>query len=75
MILKRGQDLAGLNQLQVKGVSALKSAGRELEFFLQELQREVNTIGAKAQDSEINMLTVIMKTEIERLREQVRNLE
>ncbi|GEM_PF-1364993 len=52
-----------------------QSAGRELEFFLQELQREVNTIGAKAQDSEINMLTVIMKTEIERLREQVRNLE
>lgn len=52
-----------------------QSAGRELEFFLQELQREVNTIGAKAQDSEINTLTVIMKTEIERLREQVRNLE
>ena len=52
-----------------------ESAGRELEFFLQELQREANTIGAKAQDAEINSLTVIMKTEIERLREQVRNLE
>jgi uncharacterized protein (TIGR00255 family) len=51
------------------------SAGRELEFFLQELQRETNTIGAKAQDAEINSLTVIMKTEIEKLREQVRNLE
>ena len=51
------------------------SAGRELEFFLQELTRETNTIGAKAQDSEINTLTVIMKTEIEKLREQVRNLE
>ncbi len=52
-----------------------QSAGRELEFFLQELQRETNTIGAKAQDAEINTLTVIMKTEIEKLREQVRNLE
>jgi len=52
-----------------------KSAGREIEFFLQELQREANTIGSKAQDVDINTLTVIMKTEIERLREQVRNLE
>ena len=51
------------------------SAGRELEFYLQELQREANTIGAKAQDSEINILVVLMKTEIEKLREQVRNLE
>lgn len=52
-----------------------ESAGRELEFFLQELQREANTIGAKAQDSEISSLVVLMKTEIEKLREQVRNLE
>lgn len=51
------------------------SAGRELEFFLQELQRETNTIAAKAQDAEIASLTVVMKTEIERLREQARNLE
>lgn len=52
-----------------------ESAGRELEFFLQELQREANTIGAKAQDSEISSLVVLMKTEIEKLREQARNLE
>jgi uncharacterized protein (TIGR00255 family) len=52
-----------------------QSAGREIEFFLQELQRETNTLGAKAQDGEINTLAIIMKTEIERLREQVRNLE
>lgn len=52
-----------------------QSAGRELEFFLQELQREANTIGAKAQDSEISSLVVLMKTEIEKLREQARNLE
>lgn len=51
------------------------SAGRELEFFLQELQREANTIASKAHDSEINGLTIVMKTEIEKLREQVRNLE
>lgn len=49
--------------------------GREIEFFLQELQREANTLGAKAQDAEINSLVVLMKTEIEKLREQARNLE
>lgn len=52
-----------------------ESAGREAEFFLQELQREINTLSAKAQDGEINTLTVLMKTEVEKLREQVRNLE
>lgn len=52
-----------------------ESVGRELEFYLQELQRETNTVGAKAQDSEIASLVVLMKTEIEKLREQARNLE
>ncbi len=66
----------GMHIARMLGIFKKKeSAGRELEFFLQELQREANTIGAKAQDAEINSLTVIMKTEIERLREQVRNLE
>lgn len=49
--------------------------GRRLEFLLQELQREVNTIGAKAADVVISPMVVQMKTEVERLREQVQNLE
>ena len=49
--------------------------GRRLGFLLQEIQREVNTIGAKAADVEVSGLTVEVKEEVERLREQVQNLE
>ncbi|MCS7241708.1 MAG: YicC family protein [Candidatus Caldatribacterium sp.] len=49
--------------------------GRELEFVLQEMHREVNTIGAKSPDSEISSLVVDMKTLLERMREQVHNVE
>jgi len=52
-----------------------ESVGRELEFYLQELQRETNTISSKAGDAEISRLCVTLKTEIEKLREQARNLE
>ncbi|MEW5759085.1 MAG: DUF1732 domain-containing protein [Candidatus Omnitrophota bacterium] len=50
-------------------------AGKEMDFILQELQRETNTIGAKSFDSFISTQVVIMKTEIEKLREQVQNVE
>jgi uncharacterized protein (TIGR00255 family) len=49
--------------------------GRRLEFLLQEMQREVNTIGAKAADALISQMVVQMKTDVERLREQVQNIE
>jgi uncharacterized protein (TIGR00255 family) len=49
--------------------------GRRLEFLLQEMQREVNTIGAKAADAIISQMVVQMKTQGERLREQVQNIE
>lgn len=49
--------------------------GRELEFLLQEMHREVNTIGAKSPDAEISSLVVDMKTILERMREQVHNVE
>lgn len=50
-------------------------AGRLLDFLAQEMSREVNTIAAKARDTEILNQTVAMRAEIERLREQVRNIE
>lgn len=50
-------------------------AGRKLEFLLQELNRETNTIGVKAQDSVISHKVVEIKGEIEKLREQVQNIE
>ncbi|HIT85231.1 MAG TPA: YicC family protein [Candidatus Ornithomonoglobus intestinigallinarum] len=50
-------------------------AGRKLDFLIQEINREVNTIGSKAQDVEIAKLVVTLKGEIEKLREQVQNIE
>lgn len=52
-----------------------ESVGKTLEFLLQEMGREVNTIGSKASDAEIAALVVRMKAELEKLREQVQNVE
>jgi len=49
--------------------------GRQLEFLLQEMHREINTIGSKANDVEIAQKVIQIKTELERLREQVQNVE
>lgn len=49
--------------------------GRKLDFILQELNREVNTIASKSADYDTSSLTVEMKTEIEKIREQVQNLQ
>ncbi|MFC1545402.1 YicC family protein, partial [Gemmatimonadota bacterium] len=50
-------------------------AGRQLNFLLQEMHREVNTLGSKANDQEISHLVVGMKEELEKIREQVQNIE
>jgi uncharacterized protein (TIGR00255 family) len=50
-------------------------AGRKLNFLLQEMNREANTIGSKANDVEIGHAVIVMKEEIERIREQVQNVE
>ncbi len=52
-----------------------ESVGRKLDFLVQELNREVNTIGSKASDAEIAQCVVEAKGEIEKLREQVQNIE
>ncbi len=49
--------------------------GRTMEFMLQELQREINTLGTKAAHSEISPSVVMFKTELEKIREQVQNVE
>lgn len=49
--------------------------GRKLDFLTQELNRETNTIGSKCQDIAITRLVVDMKAEIEKIREQIQNLE
>ena len=50
-------------------------AGRRLDFLIQEINREVNTIGSKAQDLDIAKTVVELKGEIEKLREQIQNIE
>jgi uncharacterized protein (TIGR00255 family) len=50
-------------------------AGRKLNFLLQEMNREANTIGAKSNDVEMTRAVIVIKEEIERLREQVQNVE
>ncbi|MCX7930449.1 MAG: YicC family protein [Chlorobi bacterium] len=57
---------------------ALKSTepvGRQLTFLLQEMHREINTIGSKANDAEVSQHVVFVKEELERIREQVQNIE
>lgn len=50
-------------------------AGKTLEFLLQELNREINTIGAKSADMDVSRTVVEIKSELERIREQVQNVE
>lgn len=50
-------------------------AGRQLDFLTQEMNREVNTIGSKAQSADVAARVVAMKAELERLREQIQNVE
>ena len=56
-------------------VGALTPCGRKLDFLLQEMNREVNTIGSKAMGSETSKLIVAAKSELEKLREQVQHVE
>ncbi len=49
--------------------------GRKLDFLVQEMNREINTIGSKANDLEIASMVVLLKTEAEKIREQVQNIE
>ena len=52
-----------------------ETIGRKLDFLVQEMNREINTIGSKSNDLEITRLVVDAKSEIEKIREQVQNIE
>ncbi|NMA79148.1 MAG: YicC family protein [Clostridiales bacterium] len=51
------------------------AVGRKLDFLVQELNREINTIGSKAHDIDITRMVVEIKSEIEKIREQIQNIE
>jgi uncharacterized protein (TIGR00255 family) len=63
-----------LAQLEVY-VTTDDPTGRRLDFLLQEMSREINTVGSKAQDSPTTKVVVEVKAELERMREQVQNVE
>ena len=46
-----------------------------MDFLVQEINREVNTIGSKANSAEISQIVVTMKSELEKIREQIQNIE
>lgn len=56
-------------------LASTEPVGRRLDFLVQELNRETNTIGSKAQNAEIARLVVDIKCEIEKIREQIQNIE
>ena len=58
-----------------KIMRANKPVGRTLDFLIQEIYREINTIGSKANSAEISREVVYFKTELEKMREQVQNIE
>ena len=72
------EELTRLNSHVAQFRTALKAkgtVGKRLDFLLQEMGREVNTIGSKANDGDISAEVVELKSELEKIREQVQNIE
>jgi uncharacterized protein (TIGR00255 family) len=72
------EELVRLNSHFIQLAQSLEAdapVGRKLDFLLQEINREVNTIGSKANDLEITQAVVALKCELEKIREQVQNIE
>jgi len=81
LLLERSDISEELTRLEIHSghlaslVSKAEPQGRRLDFLLQEMAREINTIGAKSQDFAIAHAVVDLKAEIEKMREQVQNVE
>ncbi len=56
-------------------IESVDPVGRKLDFLLQEMNREVNTMGSKANDTQLLSIVVELKTELEKMREQIQNIE
>ncbi len=67
--------IAGHLDQMKKIIRGNDKTGRELDFLLQELHREANTIGSKTSDMEITARAIEFKTEVERIRQQAQNLQ
>lgn len=72
------EELTRLNSHFGQFKKLLRSAepvGRKLDFLVQEINREVNTIGSKANYAPLSSIVVEMKAELEKMREQIQNIE
>ena len=58
-----------------KAISGKEPSGKKLDFMTQEMLREINTMGSKSRTADIRTVVVDLKTEVERIREQVQNVE
>lgn len=58
-----------------KALESSEPQGRRLDFLSQEMNREINTMGSKANDLELSKLVIEMKNELEKIKEQIRNVE
>jgi len=70
-IIRQRSHLLQLNNL----IRSPEPIGRTMDFLLQEINREINTIGSKCNDLRISSLVINIKTELEKIREQARNIE
>ncbi len=70
-LVRLDSHISQLNQI----LGAQKSDGKKLDFLVQEMNREANTIGSKANDGEITGAVLEIKSEVEKIREQVQNIE
>ena len=70
-IARTHSHLKGMRDAMASGAAV----GRKLDFIVQEMNREANTMGSKASDIELVSHVVNLKSEIEKIREQVQNIE
>lgn len=63
-----------LNQF-LKSMDSKSELGRKLDFISQEINREINTMGSKSNDIELTNLVIFMKNQLEKIKEQIRNVE
>jgi len=66
--------LSHLSQMR-ELLGSREPAGRKMDFLVQEMHREANTVGSKSQSAEVAAAVVALKAEVERMREQVQNVE
>ena len=74
-LVRRKAGVRVLDSLITGNMENIKPFGKKIDFIAQELHREINTIGSKASDFKISKNAIEIKSEIEKIREQAKNIE